>query len=52
MARKLPKLTAPIKGELMRKVRKPIAPPAKVEEDQRKYQRARERARQRRHGQN
>jgi hypothetical protein len=32
----------------MRKVRKPMAPPAKVEEDLRKYNRARERQRVRR----
>jgi hypothetical protein len=32
-------------GELMRKVRKPMAPPAKIEEDLRKYSRARERRR-------
>jgi hypothetical protein len=32
-------------GELMQKVRKPMAPPAKIEEDLRKYNRARERQR-------
>jgi hypothetical protein len=32
-------------GELMRKVRKPMAPPARIEEDLRKYDRARERQR-------
>jgi hypothetical protein len=32
-------------GELMQKVHKPMAPPAKVEEDLRKYNRARERRR-------
>jgi hypothetical protein len=31
--------------ELMKKVRKPLPPPAKVEEDLRKYNRARERQR-------
>jgi hypothetical protein len=43
--RKAPQATA---GELMRKVRKPMAPPAKIEEDLRKYDRARERQRLRR----
>ena len=33
---------------LIRKLRKPVAPPAKIEEDERKYKRARERERQRR----
>jgi hypothetical protein len=32
-------------GELVRKLRKPMAPPAKIEEDVRKYNRARERGR-------
>jgi hypothetical protein len=32
-------------SELMRKVRKPMAPPAKIEENLRKYDRARERRR-------
>jgi hypothetical protein len=32
-------------GQLMQKVRKPMAPPAKVEEDLRRYNRARERRR-------
>jgi hypothetical protein len=35
-------------GELIRKLRKPLAPPIKVEEDKRKYNRARERQQQRR----
>jgi hypothetical protein len=30
------------RGTLIRKLRKPIAPPSKVEEDERKYKRARE----------
>jgi hypothetical protein len=34
-------------GELMKKVRKPMAPPAKIQEDLRKYNRARERQRMR-----
>ena len=32
-------------GELIRKLRKPLAPPTKVKEDERKYRRERERAR-------
>jgi hypothetical protein len=40
--RKAPRTTT---GELMRKVRKPMAPPAKIEEDLRKYRRTRERHR-------
>jgi hypothetical protein len=35
-------------AELMQKVRKPMAPPTKIEEDLRKYNRARERRRLRR----
>ena len=35
-------------GELIRKLRKPIAPPMRVAEDERKYRRARERERLRR----
>jgi hypothetical protein len=42
---KAPPVTA---AELMQKVRKPMAPPAKIEEDRRKYDRARERGRLRR----
>jgi len=37
---KSPSITA---GELMNKVRKPMAPPARIEEDLRKYSRPRER---------
>jgi hypothetical protein len=36
------------RGELMRKIRKPTAPPIKIEEDLRKYSRAHERQRLRR----
>jgi hypothetical protein len=36
------------RGGLIRKLRKPLAPPSKVEEDERKYKRARERERLRR----
>lgn len=36
------------RGEIVRKLRKPIPPPSKVEEDERKYKRARERERLRR----
>ena len=36
------------RGGIIRKLRKPIAPPSKVEEDERKYKRARERERLRR----
>jgi hypothetical protein len=36
------------KGELIRKIRKPMAPPARIEEDTTKYRRARERERRRR----
>ena len=35
-------------GGILRKLRKPIAPPSKVEADRRKYKRARERERLRR----
>jgi hypothetical protein len=35
-------------GSLLKKVRKPLAPPARIEEDAKKYKRARERERQRR----
>jgi hypothetical protein len=48
LIRKRNKRTSPKAGELIRKVRKPMAPPAKIEEDQRKYDRARERERLRR----
>jgi hypothetical protein len=36
------------KSGVMRKVRKPMAPPSRVEEDLRRYRRERERERQRR----
>jgi len=48
LPRKKRKVPQPVSGELMRKVRKPMAPPAKIEEDLRKYSRARERRRLRR----
>jgi hypothetical protein len=48
MPRKARKRTKPQHASLIRKLRKPMAPPAKVEEDERKYKRARERERQRR----
>ena len=48
MPRKKPKSLSTTSGQLMRKVRKPMAPPARIEEDLRKYRRARERQRQRR----
>jgi hypothetical protein len=35
-------------GGIIRKLRKPIAPPSKIEEDERRYNRARERERLRR----
>jgi hypothetical protein len=38
----------PARGALIRKVRKPVPPPTKVEEDTTKYRRARERERLRR----
>jgi hypothetical protein len=43
--RKAPSVTS---VELMQKVRKPMAPPTKIEEDLRKYNRAREHRRLRR----
>ena len=48
LPRKKPKLRSMTSAQLMQKVRKPMAPPAKVEEDLRKYNRARERRRLRR----
>jgi hypothetical protein len=36
------------KGGLIRKIRKPMAPPARIEEDTTKYRRERERERRRR----
>jgi hypothetical protein len=48
MPRKRRKATLVTSTELMKKVRKPIAPPTKIEEDLRKYDRARERRRLRR----
>jgi hypothetical protein len=42
------KLTSATSPELMQKVRKPMAPPTKIEEDLRKYNRAHERQRLRR----
>ena len=47
MAAKSPKKL--ISQGLLRKVRKPMAPPTRVAEDTRKYERARERERLRRH---
>ncbi|MBV8773611.1 MAG: hypothetical protein JO166_14970 [Deltaproteobacteria bacterium] len=47
MPRKKHKTPSLVSTGLIRKVRKPMAPPAKVEEDLRKYNRARERQRQR-----
>jgi hypothetical protein len=35
-------------GEIIRKVRKPLAPPVRIEDDDRKYKRSRERERVRR----
>jgi hypothetical protein len=43
LPRKRHKARSITSGGLMQKVRKPMAPPAKVEEDLRKYNRARER---------
>ena len=48
MAHKPSKPKASVKGELIRKVRKPMAPPVKIETDERKYRRTRERAKVRR----
>jgi hypothetical protein len=45
LQRKKPKTSQLASGELIRKVRKPMAPPAKIEEDLRKYNRAHERRR-------
>jgi len=45
LQRKKHKARSVTSAELMRQVRKPMAPPAKVEEDLRKYNRARERRR-------
>jgi len=44
--KKNPTKSAP--GEVMRKVRKPMAPPSRVEDDLKRYRRERERARLRR----
>ncbi len=46
MARKAPKSVSA--KSLIRKLRKPLAPPTRVVEDERKYERARERERIRR----
>ncbi len=43
MAARTPKRSRP--RELIRKLRKPLAPPTRVAEDERKYKRARERER-------
>jgi hypothetical protein len=40
--------TKSCKGELIAKIRKPVAPPARVEKDERKYNRKREAERLRR----
>ena len=47
-ARKAPKVRIATAGDLIRKLRKPLAPPTRVAEDDRKYSRARERERARR----
>lgn len=46
--KKTSRRTATAQGELIRKIRKPMAPPARIEEDTKKYSRARERERRRR----
>jgi len=48
LARRKRKAPSGTGGELIRKLRKPMAPPTKIEEDLRKYKRARERRRVRR----
>jgi hypothetical protein len=48
MASRKRKRTVSKKGELIRKIRKPMAPPARIEEDTTKYRRERERERRRR----
>jgi hypothetical protein len=45
LPRKKRQAPATATGELMRKVRKPMAPPAKIEQNLRTYSRARERRR-------
>ena len=44
------KVTKSPQGRVMAKVRKPVAPPVRVEPDTKKYRRARERARMNREG--
>ncbi len=48
MASRKSKRTVSKKGALIRKIRKPMAPPARIEEDTTKYRRERERERRQR----